>query len=209
MKDKKVIYTIFLVCVLVVTIALSYAYFSNIILGNEEAKNINVSAGNLALYYNSGPEIKVENIEPGLSIIKEFTVTNIGDFDANFDINMVDMVNTIEKDEFTYSLSCEAFENYGLETQTSKGECDGQEAIPFNYSETPTSQKLKGNNLIKPAITNKYTLTITFIETNAVQNYNQGKKFTGKIQINEYNFNSADVPVINKAKIDNLLLTAA
>ena len=208
MKDKKVIYTIFLVCVLVVTIALSYAYFSNIILGNEEAKNINVSAGNLALYYNSGPEIKVENIEPGLSIIKEFTVTNIGDFDANFDINMVDMVNTIEKDEFTYSLSCEAFENYGLETQTSKGECDGQEAIPFNYSETPTSQKLKGNNLIKPAITNKYTLTITFIETNAVQNYNQGKKFTGKIQINEYNFNSADVPVINNAKIDNLLLTA-
>ena len=97
---------------------------------------------------------------------------------------MVDMVNTIEKDEFTYSLSCEAFENYGLETQTSKGECDGQEAIPFNYSETPTSQKLKGNNLIKPAITNKYTLTITFIETNAAQNYNQGKKFTGKIQIN-------------------------
>mgnify|MGYP004625883483 FL=1 len=208
MKDKKVIYTIFLACVLVITISLSYAYFSNIILGNEEAKNINVSAGNLALYYNSGPEIKVENIEPGLSIIKEFTVTNIGDFDANFDINMVDMVNTIEKDEFTYSLSCEAFENYGLETQTSKGECDGQEAIPFNYSETPTSQKLKGNNLIKPAITNKYTLTITFIETNAAQNYNQGKKFTGKIQINEYNFNSTDVPVINNAKINNLLLTA-
>ena len=121
---------------------------------------------------------------------------------------MVDMVNTIEKDEFTYSLSCEAFENYGLETQTSKGECDGQEAIPFNSSETPTSQKLKGNNLIKPAITNKYTLTITFIETNAAQNYNQGKKFTGKIQINEYNFNSTDVPVINNAKINNLLLTA-
>ena len=208
MKNKKVIYGFLIALVFMLTLGLTYAYFDLGIRGNEEAKNITVTAGNLSLYYNSGPEIKIDNIKPGFSISKEFTVTNTGDFDAEFDINMTDMINTIEKSEIVYTLSCEAFENYGLETQIGKGTCDGQGSTSFNYSETSTSQKIKGNNQIKTGITNKYILNITFIETGSVQNYNQGKKFIGKIQINEYNFNDSNVPVVQSAKISNLKLEA-
>ena len=206
-KNKTTIY-LSVVLGLLLVIGVSYAYFSITVNGNEEAKDITVTTGNLSLYYNSGPELKVNNIEPGKILIKEFTVTNTGDFDTEFDINMVDMINTIEKDELVYKLDCVSYEKYGQEGQTEIGTCDGQSTTPFNYSEVPTSQKLKGNNPIKTGITNKYTLTITFVETGSVQNYNQGKKFVGKIQINEYNFNDSNVPVINNAKIDNLLLTA-
>ena len=206
-KNKSVIY-LSVVLGLLLVIGVSYAYFSITVNGNEEAKDITVTTGNLSLYYNSGPELKVDNIEPGKILIKEFTVTNTGDFDTEFDINMTDMINTIEKDELVYTLDCVSYEKYGQEGQTEVGTCDGQGTTPFIYSEVPTSQKLKGNNPIKVGVTNKYKLTITFVETGSVQNYNQGKKFIGKIQINEYNFNDSNVPVINNAKIDNLLLTA-
>ena len=206
-KNKSVIY-LSVVLGLLLVIGVSYAYFSITVNGNEEAKDITVTTGNLSLYYNSGPELKVDNIQPGKILIKEFTVTNTGDFDTEFDINMVDMINTIEKDELVFSLDCVSYEKYGQADQTEIGTCDGQGTTPFIYSEVPTSQKLKGNNPIKTGITNKYTLTITFNETGSVQNYNQGKKFIGKIQINEYNYNDSNVPVINNAKIDNLLLTA-
>ena len=206
-KNKSVIY-LSVVLGLLLVIGVSYAYFSITVNGNEEAKDITVTTGNLSLYYNSGPELKVDNIEPGKILIKEFTVTNTGDFDTEFDINMVDMINTIEKDELVYTLDCVSYEKYGQEGQTEIGACDGQETTSFIYSEVPTSQKLKGNNPIKTGITNKYTLTITFNETGSAQNYNQSKRFVGKIQINEYNYNDSNVPVINNAKIDNLLLTA-
>ena len=206
-KNKSVIY-LSVVLGLLLVIGVSYAYFSITVNGNEEAQDIRVTTGNLSLFYNSGPELKVDNIQPGYQLIKEFTVTNTGDFDTEFDINMVDMINTIEKDELVFSLDCVSYEKYGQEGQTEIGTCDGQGTTPFIYSEVPTSQKLKGNNPIKVGVTNKYKLTITFVETGSVQNYNQGKKFVGKIQINEYNFNDSNVPVINNAKIDNLLLTA-
>ena len=206
-KNKSVIY-LSVVLGLLLVIGVSYAYFSITVNGNEEAQDIKVTTGNLSLFYNSGPELKVDNIEPGKILIKEFTVTNTGDFDTEFDINMVDMINTIEKDELVYTLDCVSYEKYGQEGQTEIGTCDGQGTTPFIYSEVPTLQKLKGNNPIKVGVTNKYKLTITFVETGSVQNYNQGKKFIGKIQINEYNFNDSNVPVINNAKIDNLLLTA-
>ena len=206
-KNKSVIY-LSVVLGLLLIIGVSYAYFSIIVSGNEEAKDITVTTGNLSLFYNSGPELKVDNIQPGYQLVKEFTVTNTGDFDTEFDINMVDMINTIEKDELVFSLDCVSYEKYGQEAQTEIGTCDGQGTTPFIYSEVPISQKLKGNNPIKTGITNKYKLTITFVETGSVQNYNQGKKFVGKIQINEYNFNDSNVPLINNAKIDNLLLTA-
>ena len=206
-KNKSVIYLSVILGLLLV-IGVSYAYFSITINGNEEAQDIRVTTGNLSLFYNSGLELKVDSIEPGKILIKEFTVTNTGDFDTEFDINMVDMINTIEKDELVYTLDCVSYEKYGQEGQTEIGTCDGQGTTPFIYSEVPTSQKLKGNNPIKTGITNKYTLTITFNETGSAQNYNQSKRFVGKIQINEYNFNDSNVPVINNAKIDNLLLTA-
>ena len=119
-KNKSVIY-LSVVLGLLLVIGVSYAYFSITVNGNEEAQDIRVTTGNLSLFYNSGPELKVDNIQPGKTLIKEFTVTNTGDFDTEFDINMVDMINTIEKDELVFSLDCVSYEKYGQEGQTEIG----------------------------------------------------------------------------------------
>ena len=186
MKNKKFIFASVLVSVFLLTVGLTYAYFSGGITGNDVAKDITVQMGNLQLFYDSGQEIKANNIEPGKIIIKEFTVTNTGDFSASYSINMVDMINTILKDELVYTLSCEAFENYGSSEQKSLGECEGENTTALLYSQIPTSQAIKEDNRIETKITKKYILTITFNETGSVQNYNQGKSFSGKIYIGDY-----------------------
>lgn len=51
------------VFVILLTVGLTYAYFSGGITGNETAKDIKVQMGNLSLFYDSGEEIKVNNSE--------------------------------------------------------------------------------------------------------------------------------------------------
>lgn len=63
MKDKKIIYGSMLVFAFLLTVGLTYAYFSVGITGNETAKDIKVQMGNLSLFYDSGEEIKVNNSE--------------------------------------------------------------------------------------------------------------------------------------------------
>ena len=158
---------------LLLVIDVSYAYFSITVNGNEEAKDITVTTSNLSLYYNSEPELKVDNIEPGKILIKEFTVTNTGDFDTEFDINMVDMINTIEKDELVYTLDCVSYEKYGQEGQTEIGACDGQETTSFIYSEVPTSQKLKGKIIIIRTSIEEYYKRVVNRWKEIIKNYNE------------------------------------
>ena len=53
-KNKTTIY-LSIVLGLLLVIGVFYAYFSITVNGNEEAKDITVTTGNLSLYYNSGP----------------------------------------------------------------------------------------------------------------------------------------------------------
>ena len=62
-----------------------------------------------------------------------------------------------------------------------------EEGTCESLSSTPIKRiKIKENVSIESNITHKYNVTITFKETNAEQNYNQEKKFTGTLGINEY-----------------------
>ena len=54
MKDKRIIYGSILVSVFLLTVGLTYAYFSGGITGNETAKDIIIQMGNLSLFYDSG-----------------------------------------------------------------------------------------------------------------------------------------------------------
>ena len=56
-KNKTAIY-LSIVLGLLLVIGVSYAYFSITVNGNEEAKDITVTTGNLSLYYNGGPYYK-------------------------------------------------------------------------------------------------------------------------------------------------------
>ena len=176
MKDKKIYLGIGIVFLLIITISFSYAYFSIKVSGNDNAKDIVVNAGTLSLVYTDGPEIKVENIRPGKTITKEVTVKNTGTLDTNYNIIWQSLINEITNDELVLSATCQRLNASGTVEET----CGSISQSPI--SDTAIARKIS----IESGITHKYTFTILFKETNANQNYNQGKKFSGVLGIEEY-----------------------
>ncbi len=176
MKDKKILFGTFIALLLLLTTGLSYAYFSASISGNENAKNVVVESGTLKLTYTDGPEIKAQNIKPSWSTTKEVSVKNTGTLDANYNIIWQSLANTISNNELVLSATCKRLNSSG----TVEGTCESisQAAI----SDMTIAKKIS----IEAGITHKYTFTILFKETNADQNYNQGKEFNGVLGIEEY-----------------------
>ncbi len=176
MKDKKIYLGVCLALLLLMTISLSYAYFSTNVSGNDNAKDVIVNAGTLSLVYTDGPEIRVENIRPGKTITKEVSVKNTGTLDTAYNVVWQELSNEITNNEMLVSATCERLNASGVV----EGTCN---AIAESAISSNTIQK---NISIESGITHKYTFTITFKEINADQNYNQGKKFSGVLGIEEY-----------------------
>ena len=176
MKDKKIYLGVGLAFLLLMTISLSYAYFSASVSGNDNAKDVVVNAGTLSLVYTDGPEIKVENIRPGKTITKEVTVKNTGTLDTNYNIVWQSLINEITNDELVLSATCQRLNSAG----TVDGTCNSIPQAPI--SDMTIAKKIS----IESGITHKYTFTILFKDIKVDQNYNQGKKFSGVLGIEEY-----------------------
>ena len=175
-KDKMTLFVTGIFLLLIMTTGLSYAYFSASISGNENAKNVVVEAGTLSLVYTDGAEIKAQNIKPGWSTTKEVSVKNTGTLEANYNIIWQSLTNEITNNDMVISATCQRLNASG----TVEGTCESisQAAI----SDMTIAKKIS----IESGITHKYTFTILFKETNADQNYNQGKEFNGVLGIEEY-----------------------
>ena len=175
-KDKMTLFVTGMFLLLIMTTGLSYAYFSASVKGNENAKDMVVEAGTLSLVYTDGPEIKVQNIKPGWSTTKEVLVKNNGTLEANYNIIWQSLTNEVANNEMVISATCQRLNASG----TVEGTCESisQAAI----SDMTIAKKIS----IESGITHKYTFTILFKETNADQNYNQGKEFNGVLGIEEY-----------------------
>ena len=175
-KDQKTLLGVGLAFLLLMTVSFSYAYFSTSVSGNDEAKGITVTAGTLSLVYTDGPEIKVENIRPGKTITKEVTVKNTGTLDTNYNIIWQSLINEITNNELVLSATCQRLNASGAVEGTCKP-----------ITELPVKAKTISKNIsIEAGFTHKYTFTFLFKETNSSQDYNQGKKFSGVLGINEY-----------------------
>ena len=175
-KDQKTLFGVGLAFLLLMTVSFSYAYFSTSVSGNDEAKGITVTAGTLALTYTDSPEIVENNIRPGWSTKKIVTIKNTGTLDTNYNLVWQKLNNEISKNEMVISATCERLNSNGV----AEGTCD---SIAESIINDKTIQK---NISIESGITHKYTFTINFKETNTDQNYNQGKKFSGVLGIEEY-----------------------
>ena len=175
MKDKKILFGTFIALLLLLTTGLSYAYFSASISGNENAKNVVVEAGTLKLTYTDGPAINAQYIKPGWSTTKEVSVKNNGTLDTNYNVIWQSLTNTITNNELVLSATCQRLNAAG----TVEGTCESIPQAPI--SDMTIAKKIS----IESGITHKYTFTILFKETNTNQNYNQGKKFSGVLGIEE------------------------
>ena len=176
MKDNKILFGTFIALLLLLTTGLSYAWFSASISGNENAKNVVVEAGTLKLTYTDGPAINAQYIKPGWSTTKEVSVKNNGTLDTNYNVIWQSLTNTITNNELVLSATCQRLNASG----TVEGTCESIPQAPI--SDMTIAKKIS----IESGITHKYTFTILFKETNADQNYNQGKKFNGVLGIEEY-----------------------
>ena len=175
MKDNKILFGTFIALLLLLTTGLSYAYFSASISGNENAKNVVVEAGTLKLTYTDGPAINAQYIKPGWSTTKEVSVKNNGTLDTNYNVIWQSLTNTITNNELVLSATCQRLNASG----TVEGTCESIPQAPI--SDMTIAKKIS----IESGITHKYTFTILFKETNTNQNYNQGKKFSGVLGIEE------------------------
>ena len=176
MKDNKILFGTFIALLLLLTTGLSYAYFSASISGNENAKNVVVEAGTLKLTYTDGPAINAQHIKPGWTTTKTVSVKNNGTLDAYYNVIWQTLTNTITNNELVLSATCQRLNSAG----TVEGTCESISQAPI--SDMTIAKKIS----IESGFTHKYTFTILFKETNADQNYNQGKEFNGVLGIEEY-----------------------
>ena len=176
MKDNKILFGTFIALLLLLTTGLSYAWFSASISGNENAKSVVVEAGTLKLTYTDGPAINAQYIKPGWSTTKEVSVKNNGTLDTYYNVIWQTLTNGITNDELVLSATCQRLNTSG----TVEGTCDSISQAPI--SDMTIAKKIS----IESGITHKYTFTILFKDTNANQNYNQGKEFNGVLGIEEY-----------------------
>lgn len=161
---------------LITIISVSYAYFTTAIVQNEVKDQV-VTTGTLSLRYVDGSEIVMQNIKPGATITKTVYVANTGTLDAVYNLIWQELTNEITNDEMLIEGTCTRM---NATTEVEDGTC---EAIT---SAAISSNSIKSKITIEPSIVHKYDLTITFKDISVEQNYNQGKKFSGVLGVEEY-----------------------
>ena len=175
--NNKIILGILIVALFLLTAGITYAYFSIVVSGNEQAKTIKVSTTTLELRYTDSLEVSAIEIFPGWTTTKTVTVENTGTDKVYYSLGWQNLINTVENGELVVSAVCDTCGNIeetpvayttGIKAETNKVVYPLKEEIEINAGEKHT-----------------YTLTFTFKETGDAQNYNQGKKFTGVLGIAE------------------------
>src|SRR5574344_639815 len=106
MKDKKILYGIIIAFVFLLSIGLTYAYFSVTTTVIGDRNDIKAEVGTLNILYTDGPEILAENIEPGWTTTKTIKVENTGTLKAFYSIDWASYTNEITNDELILSAIC-------------------------------------------------------------------------------------------------------
>ena len=176
MRNKKYIYLIIIIILLLAIFTISYAWFNAVLSGNNSANTNVVTTGKLELSYNDTNEIYLENAVPGDSFTKEINVKNTGNMEASYNLVWQELTNEIINDELVIEATCQRLNSSGVVD----GTCD-------SISQTPVKRNsIKRNILIESGVTHKYIIKVTFIDTGSNQNYNKKKVFNGKLGIEEY-----------------------
>ena len=153
----------------------TYAWFSATV-NQENVKDQVVTTGTLELTYTDGTEIKLENARPGATATKTITVKNTGTLDTSYNLVWQVLKNEITNDEMVMSATCERLNKAGDKEEN----CEGLDETPITKN-----MVLKGVD-IPSGYSHRYTVTVTFKEIGAEQNYNQGKNFIGVLGVDEY-----------------------
>ena len=64
LRNKKILYIMIIGIIFIISISVTYAWFSQQISGNEDAKEMIVETGTLELLFQDGPEIEGKYVNP-------------------------------------------------------------------------------------------------------------------------------------------------
>ena len=167
MKKKKLLIPVVasLVTVLVLS-GVSYAYFSAKIKENNKTETV-IKSNELNLIFTGTNEITANNMIPGDSFTKTFTVENTSNRAVDFNVYMQNITNEFNED-LVYTLSDE------------EGVVVSETALPVTNTE---KSYLKTALTIDAGVTKNYTLKIEYKYLDTPQNDYQGKTFKATVGI--------------------------
>ena len=177
---------------LVAVIGATFAYFSTQVQSNVSDNNNQVNVGTaklgsvpMIIFDVTGNKIDMANAVPGASSNSSFTIKNNSDLDLSYNISWKDVTSTFNEanadfvgsapstqaDELKYSVSCTAT-------------MEGSTPISKDNVTAPlVDGPIASNLIVKAKDTATCNITVNFLETNENQNYNQGRSFTGTINV--------------------------
>ena len=166
-SNKKVIISLSIIGLLLVSLAISYAYFSAKITNNESESTVVATAAYLELTFIDGsPEINASNILPGWSASKTFSVQNTGENTAYYVLKITDINNPFVYGGISYKIeSSDGGANVDLDT------------LPL--ADMPVSGPIE----IPVNTTHNYTITTYYNELEESQMQDLGKSFSYTVSI--------------------------
>jgi len=173
MSNNKKYLIVGIVTTLIMALGFSFAYFTAQIRG--EGKKITIRTGSLAIVFTDSVEITEEEILPGWSTSKTFTVENESNKVFYYNINIRDLINTFVTDFLEYKIT--STNGYNME-----------EYKPVPKSETATTVALAEGIEIEGLATQEYTISFRYVnDESKPQNEDMGKLFEGYLSITEGN----------------------
>lgn len=177
-KGNTVLLTVIAVATLLVAVVgATFAYFTASVAGNDTASSVVVKTAQIGtITYTNGNEVKLDNAYPGAtSETKTFTVAadTSATANVNYSLNWTNVTNGfVNKEDLVYTL-----------TGTNSDTANTTTLVTKTNEVAPSANTLIGSSVLKPGETHTYSLTVNFKETGSDQNANQGKSFTGKIEV--------------------------
>ena len=187
MKNRYLIYIALLILTLSITLGVTYSYLAAKINNRESSSTIKVESGQLSITYeNNSSNIILNNIIPGDSVTKQFTLTGINNTkpnaittntDLKYKIGIVIDNNTFSEDALTYSL-----------TKDSTSSSNGKLANDATGTIKSSGIQYIGNGYFVSGANNDkhiYNLTISFPDTNEDQSIDQGASFACHVTVKD------------------------
>ena len=191
MLNKKYQIALILLAIMLIISGVSYAYFA--VTTNESSNPNIVTSGTMKITFTDGPEVRLDNAIPGDTLTKTFSVTNTGNVTSNYNIYLSDVINTFaNQSDLVYNITSDKGVNITSDTQ-----------LPSEDDSLSTNIAIGVNE------THNYTLNIKFLNKNQAQDTNQGKQFSAKINIVEYDIAQENAVKIKTSNYQNNFTTIA
>ena len=187
MKNRYLIYIALLILTLSITLGVTYSYLAAKINNRESSSTIKVESGQLSITYeNNSSNIILNNIIPGNSVTKQFTLTGFNNTkpnaittntDLKYKIGIVIDNNTFSEGALTYSL-----------TKDSSSSSNGKLANDATGTIKSSGIQYIGKGYFVSGANNDkhiYNLTISFPDTNEDQSIDQGASFACHVTVKD------------------------